>query len=424
MKYIENKLGRQLLLILVITFDIILITVVFFLPKIVNPIYEAVIYDSLKGPIDMIEEDIGDNNINRDVAYVYIHDNMIFKSRNYDAIIDVKKEDLLPNITKEFGNFKYNDKLYYYYSIKENGRQKVAVANETYLANIKNELMISIITIFLISFAIVAIIIFVWSSIVVRKIEKIKNKIDNIDNDNYNHNLSFKSDDEIKVLASSIEDMRINLKEQEEYKNNMYQNISHDFKTPLTVIKSYVEAVEDGVEDKDKALTVIKEQTDKLEKKVYSLLYLNKLEYLKETNKTTYSDIDIKKVINSSVDKFKYQRQDVKITTNIDNSKFTGTDELWETIIDNILNNFIRYADKEIKITVKKHVITLYNDGPNIDEKLKEDLFNPFKKGIKGQFGLGLSIVKKTLNLLTYDIHIENNKKGISFIIKKLNKSK
>jgi two-component system sensor histidine kinase CssS len=424
MKYIENKLGRQLLLILIITFDIILITVVFFLPKIVNPIYEAVIYDSLKGPIDMIEEDIGDNNINRDVAYVYIHDNKIFRSKNYDAIIDVKKEDLLPNITKEFGSFKFNDKLYYYYSIIENGGQRVAVANESYLANIKNELMISIITIFLISFAIVAIIIFVWSSIVVRKIEKIKNKIDNIDNDNYNHNLSFKSDDEIQVLASSIEDMRISLKEQEEYKNNMYQNISHDFKTPLTVIKSYVEAVEDGVEDKDKALSVIKEQTDKLEKKVYSLLYLNKLEYLKETNKTTYSDIDIKAVINSSVDKFKYQRQDVKITTNIDNSKFTGTDELWETIIDNILNNFIRYADKEIKITVKKHVITLYNDGPNIDEQLKDDLFNPFKKGIKGQFGLGLSIVKKTLNLLTYDIHIENNKKGISFIIKKLNKSK
>ena len=420
MKYIENKLGRQLLLILVITFDIILVTVVFFLPKIVNPIYEVVIYNSLKGPIDMIEEDIGETDINRDVAYVYIKDDRVFESKNYNSIIGVKKEELLPNINKEFGNFKLKNKTYYYYSITENGEQKVAVANESYLASVKNELMISIITIFLISFAIVAIIIFVWSSIVVRKIEKIKNKIDNIDNDNYNHKLSFKADDEIKSLASSIEDMRLSLKEQEEYKNNMYQNISHDFKTPLTVIKSYVEAVEDGVEDKDKALSVIKEQTDKLEKKVYSLLYLNKLEYLKETNKTTYSDIDIREVINQSVDKFKYQRQDVKITTNIDNSKFTGTADLWETIIDNILNNFIRYADKEIKITVKKQVITLYNDGPNIDEQLKDDLFNPFKKGIKGQFGLGLSIVKKTLNLLTYDIHIENNKKGISFIIKKL----
>jgi two-component system sensor histidine kinase CssS len=199
----------------------------------------------------------------------------------------------------------------------------------------------------------------------------------------------------------------------------MYQNISHDFKTPLTVIKSYVEAVEDGVEDKEKALSVIKEQTDKLEKKVYSLLYLNKLEYLKEKKQDTYEIIDISKVINSSIDKFKHQRKDVKITSSIDKSKFTGTYDLWETIIDNILNNFIRYADKEIKITVKNNKIILYNDGPHIDESLKEDLFNPFKKGIKGQFGLGLSIVKKTLILLNCDISIENNKKGISFVIKK-----
>ena len=40
-------------------------------------------------------------------------------------------------------------------------------------------------------------------------------------------------------------------------------------------------------------------------------------------------------------------------------------------------------------------------------------------KGIKGEFGLGLSIVKKTLNLIGYDILIKNQKKGVSFIISK-----
>ena len=38
------------------------------------------------------------------------------------------------------------------------------------------------------------------------------------------------------------------MKEQEAYKNQMYQNISHDFKTPITVMKSYIEAMEDGIE--------------------------------------------------------------------------------------------------------------------------------------------------------------------------------
>lgn len=419
MKYIENKLGRQLLAILIIIFDIILITVVFFVPKMLGEVHESGIYNSLGAPLDMVDEDIGKNNISRDIAYLYIKDGNIYTSSNYDKIISLKKEQVMNYFDSEFGNFKYKGNTYYYCTSTKKNEQKVALASEKYFSKVKNSFMVSVITLFLIAFAFISLIVFLWSSIVVRKITKLKSKIDNIDNDNFNHNINFKTDDEIKALANSIEDMRISLKEQDEYKNNMYQNISHDFKTPLTVIKSYVEAVEDGVEDKDKALEVIKEQTIKLEKKVYSLLYLNKLEYLKEKNQEKYEIIEISEVINSSIDKFKHQREDVKISASIDNSKFIGTYDLWETIIDNILNNFIRYADKEIKITVKNSKITLYNDGPNIDESLKDDIFNPFKKGIKGQFGLGLSIVKKTLNLLNYDITIKNNKKGVSFEIKK-----
>ena len=419
MKYIENKLGRQLLLILIITFDIILVTIIFFLPRMLSPIYEAGIYNSLKGPIDMIGSNLEGSNISRDVAYIYITKGNIYTSKNYNKIVSIDREKLLSLLDGEFGDFKYKGKTYYFYSSNANDELRVAIANETYLSKVKNDFMVSVITIFLISFALISLIIFVWSSIIVRKIIKLKSKIDNIDNDNFNHNINFKSDDEIQSLASSIEDMRISLKEQEEYKNNMYQNISHDFKTPLTVIKSYIEAVEDGIEDKDVALSVIKEQSNKLEKKVYSLLYLNKLEYLKEKKQDNYDVIDISFVINSSVEKFKYQRKDVSITTEIDKSKFIGTFDLWETIIDNILNNFMRYAKSKIKKKKKNNRIILYNDGPLIEESLKDALFNPFKKGIKGQFGLGLSIVKKTLILLNYDILIENKKNGVYFIIKK-----
>ena len=45
------------------------------------------------------------------------------------------------------------------------------------------------------------------------------------------------------------------------------------------------------------------------------------------------------------------------------------------------------------------------------------ECFTPFRKGIKGEFGLGLSIVKKTLLLMDYDITIKNEKKGVSFHI-------
>lgn len=419
MKYIENRLGRQLILILVIIFDIVLVTVGFILPNLLTPMYESTIYNALKNPLDMISSDLEGRNISNEIAYLYIENDTVYASRNYEKIVNIDKKEVLSMLDKEYGTFDYDEKPYYYYLSKHDDVIKVAIANKSYFNKIRGSFMVSVISLFLLAFLLIALIVFVWSSIVVKKIEKLKAKIDNIDNDNFDHKINFRTDDEIKSLALSIEDMRMNLKMQEEYKNNMYQNISHDFKTPLTVIKSYVEAVEDGIEDEKDALKVIKEQTEKLEKKVYSLLYLNKLDYLKDRNVDKKSLIDISEVINASVEKFKYQRKDVTIRTSIDDSKFNGTFELWETIIDNILNNFIRYAKKEIKITVKNNKLTLFNDGPAIDENLVNDIFNPFKKGIKGQFGLGLSIVKKTLNLLNYDISIENSKKGVSFIIKK-----
>ena len=258
----------------------------------------------------------------------------------------------------------------------------------------------------------------IWSSIVVRKIEKLKNKIDNIDNPDYNHKVDFTTDDEIRSLALAIDDMRISLISQEEYRKQMYQNISHDFKTPLTVIKSYIEAVEDGVEDEKNAFKTIKEQTNKLEQKVHSLLYLNKLDYLKNQNNISSELIDMHKLITQEVEKFKFLQKNIKFEISIDpKSKFYGSFENWETILDNILSNFMRYAHATVKITVKQNRIILYNDGNQIDTDLLEGIFTPFRKGIKGEFGLGLSIVKKTLNLMDYDIKIKNEKKGVSFII-------
>ena len=63
--------------------------------------------------------------------------------------------------------------------------------------------------------------------------------------------------------------------------------------------------------------------------------------------------------------------------------------------------------------------IIFYNDGPNIDNNILNNIFTPYEKGINGIFGLGLSIVKKTLQLLDYDIFVKNEKKGIKFIIGK-----
>ena len=267
----------------------------------------------------------------------------------------------------------------------------------------------------LISFFIIA-----WANGLVNRIKRIKDKIDNINNDNYANQLpDERYHDELYTLDKTVEDMRVYLKEQEEYKNQMYQNISHDFKTPITVMKSYIEAYEDGIQDKNKTMKVIKEQLKKLEIKVHSLLYLNKINYIQERQDNLNVQYDVSITIHAAVDKFKMSRPDVDFVLDIDkkNTIFRGSADMWEAIIDNILNNFMRYAKKKVKITVKNNKIVLFNDGDVIDEQVLNNIFTPYEKGVNGVFGLGLSIVKKTLHFLNYDISIENVKNGVKFTI-------
>lgn len=425
MKYITNTLGRQLLTIIIVIFGVILISVGIILPNSLEPIYEKNIYNYLEQPLDFVNENIGSSIVESQIGYIYIYNDKVTISDNIFNIIDLEDiNDLSPYLIHQYGKFDYKGKIYYYFREVNDSGIKVALTNDSYIKDAKKDTLYRLFPVIISTLLLTLMILVIWSSFIVRKIEKLKLKIDNIDNDDYDHNVDTTINDELKTLELAIEDMRLSLKTQEDYRNQMYQNISHDFKTPLTVIKSYIEAVEDGIEDSKKAFSIIQEQTQKLEQKVHSLLYLNKLDYIKDVNDFEMKTINVKEILDNSVEKFKFQRSDLKFSIMLDkNAKVIGGYDAWETVIDNIFSNFMRYAEKEIKVTVKKNQLIFYNDGPNIDEKLLDGIFVPFRKGMKGQFGLGLSIIKKTLKIMGYDITIKNhNKKGVSFIIFKENK--
>ena len=415
----ENSLAKQLLIIVGIAFFLLFLSLGIILPRLLIPIAESNIYSYLSEPLKIYNTTVDNELSNSEIAFLYKSGNTITASKNIDDVIkNYNLEKIVKKMTNPYGKFIYNHKTYYYYTLKKNNITKIALANDSYINMTKTSIIGAILPTLLGTFLLIGLTLVIWSTIVVRKIEKLKNKIDNIDNPDYDHKVDFQIDDEMRSLALAIEDMRISLINQEEYRNQMYQNISHDFKTPLTVIKSYIEAVEDGVEDKTTALNTIKVQTNKLEQKVHSLLYLNKLDYLKNTKNINMDQIDMEKVIHQEVDKFKYNRKDIKFEISIDKkSTYYGSVENWETILYNLLSNFMRYTKTTIKITARQNKIILYNDGDQIDRDFLEVIFTPFRKGIKGQFGLGLSIVKKTLNLMEYDITIRNEKKGVSFII-------
>lgn len=415
----KPNLTEQLLFICIVIVVIMIISLGIILPRNLLPIYEDNLYNYLGESLNILDSP-ENSKINSEVAYIYVNNENIYISNNLNKVIGLDSpKEILSKINKEEGKFLYNKKVYYYSTITSNNTKKIALTGSSYI----NDMRISIFKIILlvvgITFIIVSMVILIWSNSLVNRIKKLKEKIDNLNNDNYNHKIKYDYEDEISTLEVALEKMRVYLKEEEEYKNQMYQNISHDFKTPITVMKSYIEAFEDGVITDKEAVKVSKEQLSKLEGKVHSLLYLNKLNYFKDKKDIIKGRCDVSKVVFDSVDKFSLVRNDVKFTLDIDekNTIFKGSSEMWEAIIDNILNNFIRYANKEIKITIKNNKIILFNDGPNIDKDVLNNIFSPFEKGVNGVFGLGLSIVKKTLTFLNYDINIQNTKNGVKFII-------
>lgn len=424
MKNQKQTLSKQLIIIIFLVFSIAFICLGVVLPKTLIPLAENNVYRYLSEPLKFMQSNFDKDLSSSEIAYLYIIDQKIVTSDNLTEVMGFDNPLFIIKKIKNntYGKFIYKHNTYYYYTIKAEQVTKIALTNDTYINKTKADILAAILPIVLGTLLIVGLILVIWSSIIIYKIDKLKSKVDNIDNEDYNHTIDFKANDEIKSLGYAIEDMRISLKSQGEYRNQMYQNISHDFKTPLTVIKSYIEAVHDEVEDKDKALQVIEEQTEKLENKLHSLLYLNKLDYLKDS-KPKIEKIDMEKLINDEVSKFKWKRKDVEFIVEYDHkSVYFGTVEHWETILDNLLNNFMRYASTTIKINAKQNKIILYNDGSNIDNDLLEGIFTPFRKGIKGEFGLGLSIVKKTLCIIGYDINIKNEKKGVTFIITRSSK--
>ena len=421
----KSNLTEQLFIVCMIILGIMIVSLGVILTNMLIPIYETNVYNYLRQPLSFLqnEEDIKGNEINSEVAYIYISANdMISISDNLEDVIEISDIGKLLSkldLTTENGKFNYKRDTYYYVTSISNNKIRVAITNDSYISSMKHAILFIIFKVVGISFVLVSFFILAWSNNLVNRIKKIKDKIDNMNNEDYSHEADARYCDELYTLDRAVQDMHLYLMEQEEYKNQMYQNISHDFKTPITVMKSYIEAAEDGIQTKDETLKVIQEQLKKLEIKVHSLLYLNKLNYLRKERDSLNEQYDVSLIIYAAVDKFKMSRPDVDFVLDIDKKStvFRGSSDMWEAIIDNILNNFLRYAKKKIKITVKNNKITLYNDGETIDDNVLNNIFTPYEKGVKGVFGLGLSIVQKTLHFLHYDIKIENVKNGVKFTI-------
>ena len=124
-------------------------------------------------------------------------------------------------------------------------------------------------------------------------------------------------------------------------------------------------------------------------------------------------------IIDEVVQNYKYQTN-IEFVLDLDEkAEFLGYRENWYTIIDNIVDNAKRFAKTTIKIVLRSNRIRIYNDGEHIDEKFIKNSFKPYEKGSQGEFGLGMSIVKKTIDFFGLNLKVINEDVGVSFIISK-----
>ena len=252
---------------------------------------------------------------------------------------------------------------------------------------------------------------------------------------------NFDSGSDIKELidlTDALNDMKEELSKTEELQKDLMANVSHDLKTPLTMIKAYAELIFDiNIDDKEKCksnLNIIIEEVNRLNDLVNDILALTKVE--NDLDKLDISSFDLIKLIKRIVKQHNiYVIKDGYsiefIHDNVDKLMINADKKKIEQVIYNLLNNALNYtgSDKKVIIKVvedeKDYTIMVIDSGKGIDKKEIDHIFDRYYRSKKNHkryvygTGLGLSIVKNILLLHNYEYGVKSTKnKGTTFYFK------
>ncbi len=231
--------------------------------------------------------------------------------------------------------------------------------------------------------------------------------------------VAIKSKDELGELAKSLNIMAAelqqkieNLKQMDRVRTDFVANVSHELKTPLTLIKGYIETLQDrAINDPEKAgkfISIIKEHTNRLENIIEDLLSLSELELSKGClNKT---EIDLRKLIDEVVLSFGYaldtKRHTLSIDQQGDDFRIKADRDKIEQVIVNLIDNAVKYTIEAGQINISlveqqnEITFTVRDNGIGIPGEDIERVFERFYRVDKarsrelGGTGLGLGIAK------------------------------
>ncbi|MBQ8984088.1 MAG: HAMP domain-containing histidine kinase [Lachnospiraceae bacterium] len=251
---------------------------------------------------------------------------------------------------------------------------------------------------------------------------------------NFEARTDITSNDEFGELASNLEFMASELSKLDEYRKSFVANISHDFRSPLTSIKGYIEAMLDGTIPKDnqeRYLNIVLSETQRLTKLTSSMLEMNENDT--KGLKLNLINFNIMEIIDSTSDIFEGTCKEryivIRKVCNVDNPMVRADKTRIQQVIYNLVDNAIKFSPHGSTITLSvnaledKILVSVRDTGQGIAKEQQNKVWDRFYKGDESRgkdkkgSGLGLAIIREIIRAHGEDITMNSTPgKGTEFI--------
>lgn len=276
----------------------------------------------------------------------------------------------------------------------------------------------------LILISVSAILSYVFSKYFTKPILEINNAAKTMAEGNLSIKVAVGTKDELGVLAGTINHLSAQLQKIEQLRKELIANVSHEFKTPLSLIKGYAETMRDlsnlPEEKRKKQLNIIIEESDKLNNIINDLLDLSQIQ--SEYARLEMTDFNIGATIDAVISRLLYhaENKNILIEADYNGTILVNADERRiEQVIYNLVNNAINHSQSDSRVMIKTVdyedtvVIEVSDQGDGISQQDIPYIWDRFYKGKdtsvkqKGS-GLGLSIVKSILDAHKANFGVES----------------
>lgn len=255
--------------------------------------------------------------------------------------------------------------------------------------------------------------------------------IEKVANGDYNVKLDTEKTGAFMTVTENFNKMTEELKQTKILNEEFIHNFSHEFKTPISSIYGFSEVLleEDlSEEERRKYLNIIKRESNRLTGLAEKILFLSKLntQSIIVDKKMYRLDTQIKECI--IMTQKSWEKKNITVNANLREITYNNNPEMIQEIWINLLSNAIKYTNENGSINIKltkigKEIIfTISDTGIGIEEEKLQYIFNEYYQADeshhKNGVGLGLSIVKKIVNMANGRIEVESKvNEGTTFTV-------